>query len=88
MVGQMILAYSKLPEDVTKNVTLIGGWFVFLANFIAAVHIVFLGAALCIDKVRQHPLSDITTGEWFTKIMAGVWIVAIAGDIAAVVIAV
>ncbi len=68
------------------NITLIGGWFVFVANMLALVHLVFLGASIAFDKVREHPLAQITAGEWFTKIIFGVWVVAIAGNLAAAVL--
>ena len=82
----MTMAYAKLPDEVMSNITLIGGWFVFVANMLALVHLVFLGASIAFDKVREHPLAQITAGEWFTKIIFGVWVVAIAGNIAAAVL--
>lgn len=82
----MTVAYAKLPTEVMNNITLIGGWFVFVANMLALVHLVFLGASIAFDKVREHPLAQITAGEWFTKIIFGVWVVAIAGNLAAAVL--
>ncbi|MDF6103056.1 hypothetical protein [Gordonia hongkongensis] len=82
----MTVAYAKLPAEVMNNITLIGGWFVFVANMLALVHLVFLGASIAFDKVREHPLAQITAGEWFTKIIFGVWVVAIAGNLAAAVL--
>ena len=82
----MTMAYPKLPDEVMSNITLIGGWFVFVANMLALVHLVFLGASIAFDKVREHPLAQITAGEWFTKIIFGVWVVAIAGNLAAAVL--
>ncbi|OCW85991.1 hypothetical protein GR168_23650 (plasmid) [Gordonia sp. JH63] len=82
----MTVAYAKLPAEVMNNITLIGGWFVFVANMLALVHLVFLGASIAFDKVRDHPLAQITAGEWFTKIIFGVWVVAIAGNLAAAVL--
>lgn len=82
----MTVAYAKLPPEVMSNITLIGGWFVFVANMLALLHLVFLGASIAFDKLREHPFSQIPAGEWFTKIIFGVWVVAIAGNIAAAVL--
>ena len=84
----MLLAYDKMPSPVTDKIALIGGWFVFLVDFLAAVHITYLGAAIAVQYFSDHRRMPIPSGEWFTKIMAGVWICAAAGTIAAVIIGV
>lgn len=86
MATETVLAYSKMPEEVMKPIRQLGGWFVFLANFFAVCHLVFLGASIAFEKVRNHPFAGIGSGEWFTKIMIGVYVTAAAGDIAAAIL--
>ncbi len=71
-----------------SNITLIGGWFVFVANMLALLHLVFfLGASIAFDKVREHPFSQIPAGgSGSPRSSSGVWVVAIAGNIAAAVL--
>ena len=81
-----VLAYDKMPEEVMGPIRTMGGWFVFLVNFFAILHLIFLGASIAFEKVKHHPMAGITSGEWFTKIMLGVYVTAAAGDIAAAVL--
>lgn len=84
--ASLVLAYTRMPSSVTDPLTTLGGWAVFLADTLAVLHLMFLAACLAFEKVRDHPLAQIRSGEWFVKIMGGVWTVAAAGSIAAAVI--
>ena len=86
MALDTVLAYDKMPESVMGSLRTLGGWFVFLANFFAALHLIFLGAVIAYEKTSNSRKIDIPMGEWFTKIMIGVWVCAAAGDIAAAVL--
>lgn len=86
LAAASVLAYEKLPEEVMAPIRTMGGWFVFLVNFFAVLHLIFLGASIAYEKVKHQPMAGITSGEWFTKIMLGVYVTAAAGDIAAAVL--
>jgi hypothetical protein len=75
---------ADLPSEVTQPFATVGGYFLTLLNFFAACHLIFLGASIAYEKVKDRPMADIGSGEWATKIIFGVWIATIAGDIAAV----
>lgn len=73
-----------LPPEVSQPFATLGGYFLTLLNFFALCHLVFLGASIAYEKVKDRPMADIGSGEWATKIIFGVWISAVAGDIAVV----
>lgn len=80
----LVVAFDKMPDNVMSDINLIGGWFLGIVNVLAIVHLVFLAGAIAFERMGHH--SPVTAGQWFTKVVAGVWIAAVAGDIAAVVI--
>jgi hypothetical protein len=75
---------ADLPPEVSQPFTTLGGYFLTLLNFFALCHLIFLGASIAYEKVKDRPMADIGSGEWATKIIVGVWISVVAGDIAAV----
>lgn len=79
----VLLAVDDLPPDVMEPITTLGGYFLFLLNAFAVIHILFLGAGIAYEKVKDRPMTDIGSAEWFTKIIIGLWVATIAGDVAA-----
>ena len=75
---------ADLPPEVSQPFITLGGYFLTLLNLFAAIHLIFLGASIAWEKVKDRPMADIGSGEWATKIVFGIWIAAISGDIAAV----
>ncbi|MFJ6099087.1 MULTISPECIES: hypothetical protein [Actinomycetes] len=75
---------ADLPPEVSQPFITLGGYFLTLLNFFALCHLIFLGASIAYEKVKDRPMADIGSGEWATKIIVGVWISVVAGDIAAV----
>lgn len=81
----MLLAYDKMPDSVTADINQIGGWLVFVVDFLAGIHLVYLGASLALLHFSDRQL-PIPAGQWFAKIIFAIWICAIAGTLSAVVI--
>jgi|GEM_PF-5004452 len=79
----MVLAVD-VPADVMDPIRTLGGYFLFLVNFFAALHLLFLAAGIAYEKVRDRPMMDLGSVEWFTKIIVGLWVATIASDVAAV----
>ena len=73
-----------VPDEVMSPINTLGGYFLFLLNSFAVIHLLFLGAGIAYEKVKERPMMDIGSGEWFTKIIVGLWVATVAGDIAAV----
>ena len=81
----VLLAYDKMPDSVTADIAQIGGWLVFVVDFLAGIHLVYLGASLALLHFSDRQLPT-PAGQWFAKVVFGIWICAGAGSIAAVVI--
>ena len=75
---------ADLPSEVSQPLTTLGGYFLTLVNFFALCQLIFLGAGIAYERIKDRPMLDIGSGEWVTKIIVGTWIAAISGDIAAV----
>lgn len=78
-----LLAVEDLPSDVMDPIRTLGGYFLFLLNTFAVIHLLFLAAAIPYEKIKDRPMADLGSGEWFTKIIIGLWVATIAGDVAA-----
>lgn len=76
---------DPLPDPVASNIAELGGWLVFVVDFLAAVHLVYLGASIALLHFSDHRL-PVPAGQWFAKLMGGIWICAAAGTIAALVV--
>ena len=48
---------ADLPPEVSQPFITLGGYFLTLLNLFAAIHLIFLGASIAWEKVKDRPMT-------------------------------